>query len=110
MWTWLLNLLIVGGPSVLVALGLARWLGPKMLDQFLVIRLEKFKSEQQRELERLRHRLSSRISRIHEKEFEVLPKAWLMLHEAHGSASYALIGLKEFPDFRKLSDAGFEDS
>jgi hypothetical protein len=28
----------------------------------------------------------SRISKIHEKEFEVLPNAWLMLHEAYGYA------------------------
>ena len=35
------------------------------------------KADADAEIERLRHFLSSRISKIHEKEFEVLPKAWL---------------------------------
>ena len=110
MWTWLLNLLIVGGPSVLLALGLARWLGPKLVDQFLVIRVEKFKSEQQKELERLRHLLSSRISKIHEKEFEVLPQAWLLLNDLHGSVAIALgATFKTYPDFRQLPDQQFEE-
>jgi|ERR1035438_2272900 hypothetical protein len=93
-WPWLNNLLVVGGPSAVAALaataGLWKGLGPKWIEQRLGIGLEKlkaaqqkelegFKSEQQKEMERLWHFLSSRISWIHEKEFEVLPKAWLML-------------------------------
>jgi hypothetical protein len=92
---WLRNALVVGWPSVVAALvataGLWEWLGKKWVEQHLGERLEKFKtdrqkeleglkSEQQKDLERLRHLLSSRISKIHEKEFEVLPKAWLALN------------------------------
>jgi hypothetical protein len=108
--TWLLNLFVVGGPAVLVAWGLIQWLGPKLVDQALTMRLEKFKSEQQQELEKLRHLLSSRISKIHEKEFEVLPQAWLMLNDLHGSVALALgATIKWYPDFHNLNDLQFEE-
>jgi hypothetical protein len=71
--------------------------------------LEEFRSEQQQGLERLRHLLSSRISRIHEKEFEVLPKAWFLLHDASGSAFQAVLAMKRFPDFAKLPQDSFEE-
>src|SRR6266851_238223 len=125
MWPWLHNLLFVGVPSVVAALaataGLWKWFAEKWIEQRLAIGLEKFKagqqkelegfkSEQQKELERLRHLLSSRISKIHEKEFEVLPKAWFKLHEAHGSVVVALdLTFKQYPDFRKLPDAQLEE-
>jgi hypothetical protein len=117
--------LVVGGPSVLAALastaGLWKLLGQKWIEQRLGIGLEKFKagqqkelegfrSEQQKEMERLRHFLSSRISKIHEKEFEVLPKAWLMLNDLHGSVALALdLTFKTYPDFRRLPDSQFEE-
>ncbi len=125
MWPWVHNLLVVGGPSVVAALaataGLWKWFGQKWVEHRLGERLEKlragqqkeleeFKSEQQKELERLRHLLSSRISKIHEKEFEVLPKAWLMLNDLHGSVALALdLTFKTYPDFRQLPDAQFEE-
>lgn len=119
------NLLLVVGPSVAAALvatvGLWKWFGQKWIEQRLGIGLEKFKAEQQKELEgfkteqqkeleRLRHRLSSRISKIHEKEFEILPKAWLMLNDLHGTVAIALdLTFKTYPDFRRLPDAQFEE-
>jgi len=115
MWLGLHNLLVVGVPSIMAALvataGLWKWLGQKWVEQRFGIHLERFKAEQQKELEalkaeqqkeletfkahhqteleRFRHRLSSRISKIHEKEFEVLPKAWLMLNDLHGTVVLA---------------------
>jgi hypothetical protein len=114
MWPWLHNLLTVGGPSVVAALaataGFWKWLGPKWIEHRLDIRMEKFRSEQQKELERLRHRLSSRISKIHEKEFEVLPKAWLMLHDTYGSVRIALdLKFKACPNFQGFTEAQFEE-
>jgi hypothetical protein len=121
MGPWLHNLLAVGTPSVLAALaataGLWKWLGQNWIEH----RLEKFKAEQQKELERakteqqkelerLRHRLSSRISKIHEKEFEVLPKAWLMLHDTYGSVLIALgLTFKACPNFQGFTEAQFEE-
>jgi hypothetical protein len=61
--------------------------------------LEKLKAEHQAELERLRHLLSSRVSKIHEKEFEVLPRAWLLLQDAHGATFRSVCGMREIPNF-----------
>jgi hypothetical protein len=61
--------------------------GEKWLDARFAERLEKLKHEQTKEIEGTRRKVPwefSRISKIHEKEFEVLPKAWLMLQEARG--------------------------
>jgi hypothetical protein len=70
----------------------------------------RLKADTDAEIERLRHFLSSRISKIHEKEFEVLPKAWLMLNDLHGSVALALdLTFKTYPDFRALRDAEFEE-
>jgi hypothetical protein len=110
LWRWFIDLLRVGGPSVAVAYGLFKWTGQKWIEHRLGKDLERFKSEQQTELEKLRHLLSSRISKIHEKEFEVLPKAWLMLNELHGSVALALdLTFKTYPDFSRLSEEQFEE-
>jgi hypothetical protein len=113
--------LIQVGVSAGTALALFKWIGQKWVEQRLGLSLEKFKAEQQRELEsvkaeqqkeieRLRHLLTSRVSKIHEKEFEFLPKAWLMLNDLHGSTALALdMTFKSYPDFRKLPDDQFEE-
>jgi hypothetical protein len=72
--------------------------------------LEAYKSQQQEELERLLHRLSSRISKIHEKEFKVLPQAWLMLNDLRGAVQRALdLTMKPYPGFRNFSQAKLEE-
>lgn len=54
--------------------------------------------------------LFSRISKIHEKEFEVLPEAWRKLQEAMGHVSSIAEPLKQYPDLNRMTDeqlAGF---
>jgi hypothetical protein len=118
---WLQTVLLVGGPSTVLAYAVFKWFGQKWVEHRLNIgleavkarqqkELEGFRADQQKEMERLRHLLSSRVSKIHEKEFEVLPKAWLMLNDLHGSVALALdLTFKTYPDFRKLPSAQFED-
>jgi len=82
----------------------------KWLDHVLGKRLEGFKADQQREIERLKHLLTSRVSRIHEKEFEVLPRAWAMLHEAAGWVLVAVGGtFRPIPALNKLSDQDLDE-
>jgi hypothetical protein len=102
---WLLYTIATGAVLVPVF----KWLGQKLIEQRLAIRLEKFKSEQERELEKLRHLLSSRVSRIHEKEFEVLPKAWFLLNDAAANAHHLMAALKQYPDFATLPEPRFEE-
>jgi hypothetical protein len=52
--------------------------------------------------------LFSRISKIHDKEFEVLPVAWLKLHQAYGQVFQLCSAFKQFPDFGLMNTAQFE--
>ncbi|MFL6465637.1 MAG: hypothetical protein ACJ73N_14665, partial [Bryobacteraceae bacterium] len=114
-WGWLLKILGYSLPSAGIVFALFKWAGNTWIGRFLNRNLEQFKREkqekleavkakQQKELERLRHLLSSRISKIHEKEFEVLPKAWLMLNALRGAISHALdLTRKGIPDFQSFT-------
>jgi hypothetical protein len=104
--TWLLNFLTIGLPTVAVAIptayALFKWLGAKWIEHRFSAELEKLKHEHNKEIERVRQTVQStfsRISKIHEKEFEVLPKAWLMLHDTYGTAYNFVCGFKQIPDF-----------
>lgn len=75
--------IISGSTAVVVFGGLAflgfRWLLRKWLDNHFAQQLEEFKREQSELLEEYRLEINSefnRISKIHEKEFEVLPEIW----------------------------------
>jgi hypothetical protein len=102
-----------GGAVVVVAV--MRWVGDKWIDQRFNIRLATFKADREKELTQLRqkhendlaflnHRLNSRISKIHEKEFEVLPEAWLKVNMSHGSIHRAAGGLKEVPNVQRCAE------
>lgn len=82
---WLGKVLAYSVPAASFVFVLFRWAGNTWIGRFLNRdleqlkeeqreKLETFKTGQQKQLERLRHLLNSRVSRIHEKEFEVLPK------------------------------------
>ena len=106
--TWVLQVIAVGGPSAVIAYALFRWLGEKWIEQKFKAQLEELKHEHQKELEAVRHEIQktfSRVSKIHEREFEILPKAWFMLHEAIGMAATAVgLIMKYYPEFEKMSD------
>ncbi len=113
---WFVGLVASSG----ILIGLFKLLGEKWIEHRFTLELERFRSErqkaleefrseQQQGLERLRHLLSSRISRIHEKEFEVLPRAWFLLHDASGSAFHALQKMKYYPNFAQMPDDLLEE-
>lgn len=109
------RLLVVGGGGAVIAFGLFRWLGKRWLkgwiDQYFQKQLEEFKHEKNKELEQLRHDINtlfSRISKVHEKEFEVLPNAWKLLNEANGRVFQLIKALREWPEFSRLSSDQLE--
>src|SRR4051812_7085644 len=93
-----------GGVAVAVLL---RLFVDKWMDKHFASELEKLKYEHQKALENVKHTIQSTFSRIvkvHEKEYEVLPKAWFLLHVAIGSACMTASGMKERPDFLNMPD------
>jgi signal transduction histidine kinase len=119
-WDWLKHMLALAIPSAALLFAFFKWSGKKWVEQLLnrdlerfkreqQEKLEGFKGEQQTQLERLRHLLSTRVNKIHEKEFEVLPKAWLMLNDLHGAVHRAVdLTIKPYPDFKGFSGAQLE--
>jgi len=47
-------------------------------------------------------------TRIHEKEFEVLPKAWQLLNEAHGAAYQVTRAFRQWPNLDGMPDKQLE--
>jgi hypothetical protein len=106
------GVLAVGGSATAISYAVFRTLGKRWLDQHFAKQLERLKHDHQTELELLRHEISSlysRISRVHEKEFEILPKAWYLLHVGYGKASSVISPLKESPDLNRMSAPQFEE-
>lgn len=66
---------------------LFRLLGKSWIENQFAKRLKEFEREQQQILEHYKYQINSlfnRITKIHEKEIEVLPSAWQKLQNAHG--------------------------
>jgi len=106
------RLLVAGGGGAVVAYSIFRFLGKSWLDQHFKKQLEQLKHDQQTELEHTRHEINalfSRISKIHEKEFEVLPTAWKLLHQANGRVFQVASTLKQYPNFDRMSEPQFEE-
>lgn len=111
-WKFLLQVLAAGVAGALLLWPLFKRLADKWLDKHFASQLEELKHEHQKELENVKHTIQSTFSRVvkvHEREYEVLPKAWFMLHVAYGSAQTAVARLKTRPDFWNMSDGDVEE-
>ncbi|AMD60912.1 hypothetical protein AWN88_22605 [Agrobacterium tumefaciens] len=113
-WDWgksMLALLGLGGVTIggaaAVGYGLFKWLGEKWIDQKFEKQMEAYRTEQTRELERLRHKINGvfdRTIRLHTKEFEVLPDLWGKLVEAHAWSSNYVSPLQSYADVGRMDD------
>ena len=100
------------GQSVLVVtanVGIAyaafRYFGKKWLDTKFAERLETFKHERQKELEKFRFQINSLFDRatiLHQKEFDALPEIWSKLNDAFWSARSITGPLQTYPDLDKM--------
>lgn len=109
---WVLAVLGVGGTSAAFAYALFKWLGQNWLERRFKTQLENLKHEQQKEIEQLRYSIQSsfsRISKVHDKEFEVLPRSWFLLHDAYGKAFKVMSALQQFPDLKNLPESRFHE-
>jgi hypothetical protein len=101
-----------GGALVAIAFQIFKHLGVKWLDAQFAERLQNLKHEQAQEIEGLRFKVSAlldRATKLHQREFEVLPEAWAKLNEAFWAASALVAFLKETPDLNGMSDPHRED-
>ena len=110
LFTALGAILTAVGLSVGVAYVFFIWLGKSWIEQKFKQQIELMKHQQQKEVETLRQAINtqfSRISKVHTKEFEVLPETWKLMHEAYGAAIHLVRSLKSIPEFASMQVAEF---
>lgn len=98
---------VYGGSSAAIAFFLFRFFGQKWIEHKFAKNLAKFKNEQNRELEDFRLKINTlfnRITKIHEKEIEVLPLCWSKLQDARNLISTLVSPLQSYPDFSRLTE------
>ena len=101
-----LELLAYGGGSAAVAYLLFQFLGRSWIENKFKEGLERYKHEQALEIQRLRVEIDSMLSgvlKLQEREFDVLPKAWQKLDEAHGQVSWLVSPMQSYPDLNRMN-------
>jgi hypothetical protein len=99
------------GATVTVAVAAAyaafKYLAKKWLDTRFAERLEKFKHDQNQEIERLRFRINAlmdRTTKLHQNEFEVLPEVWNKLGIAFSATRAFTSRITSYPDLDQMSE------
>lgn len=112
-WTAFMQILIAGGGSAAVAYYLFTKFGEKWLDKKFAERLEALRYAQNRELEHYRYEINAlfnRVTKIHEKEFEVLPVVWEKLQMAFGRVLQFTSAYQEYPDINSMNNSRMEET
>ena len=102
----------IGGSSAVVAYAIFTLVGRKWLEAIFAERLEAYKHEQNKELEEVRYRINAqfnRITKIHEKEIEVLPEAWIRLKQSIGQLQYFISPGRQYPNLDSMNGAQLEE-
>lgn len=100
------NIVLVGVGAAVIAFAAIKWFGKKWFDHQFTKQIESFKREQSEILEHYRFQINSlfnRVTKIHEKEFDVLPKAWQMLQETYDHLIAISSPLQNWPDLNKYN-------
>lgn len=103
---FLVEMLAYGGGAAVVAYALFQLLGKSWLENRFKEQLEKYKHQQALEVQRLRVEIDSLLSgtiKLQEREFEILPKAWQKLDEAHGLVTWLVSPLQSYPDLDRMN-------
>ena len=111
-WEFILDVITYAGGSVAIAYLLFTWLGKRVVENWFSKRMEAYKSAQAQELEEFKYKfnaLFNRVTKIHEKEFDVLPMAWEKLQDALGQVGRIASPLQSYPDFKWMSETEFQE-
>ncbi|WP_210482929.1 hypothetical protein [Microvirga antarctica] len=100
------TIVVAGGGISIIVYGLFRYLGERWLTAKFDERLQAYKHAQQKELEQLRFRINSlmdRTTKLHEREFDVVPEAWARLIDAHSSVKGFTSAFRSYPDVNRMT-------
>jgi hypothetical protein len=100
------KIVLYGGGIAGVSFGLIKWFGEKWFENKFSERLEEFRRQQSEILEQYRYQINanfSRITKIHDKEFEVLPKVWRLLQESYSHFMFLANPGQQWPDLNRYN-------
>ena len=103
---------LIAAASGTFALWLFRVFGENWLKTYFENQRTKFENIQQREIERLRFEISKlmdRATKLHEREFDVVPEAWGRLVVVRKSVTSLTAPLQYYPDLQAMNDAQFDE-
>lgn len=101
-----------GGGGAVIAYLIFRFLATSWIENKFSEKLEAYKHAQSKELEDVRFRINSifnRLSKLHDKEFEVLPNAWGKLNQAYQAIMRCVMSYREFPDLDRLDNIELDE-
>ena len=104
--SWISYIIVGGGGLSLIVYQIFKHLGAKWLDARFEERLQNLKHEQAQVIERMRFKISTlldRATKLHQREFEVLPEAWAKANDAYWKASQVLAIMREVLDLDGMS-------
>jgi hypothetical protein len=105
--------LFVGGGVVTgLALGLFKIFGERWIASKFEQRLEAYRHEHSRDLEQLKFEISKlfdRTTKLHQREFDVLPKAWALIAKSYHLTNQFISPAQSYPDIAKMSPAQFDE-
>lgn len=109
---FLFQILAYGGGSAAVAYLLFQWLGKTWIENKFAQRLDQLKHEQALELHKLRVEIDAMLSgviKLQEKEFSVLPDAWIKLDEAYSLVSWLVSPMQQYANVERMSSVQMEE-
>ena len=92
--------------------GLFKVFGEKWLEARFEQRLDELRHEQQKEIEKYRLKINTlfdRTTKLHQREFEILPEAWAKLNDAYWETRGLISPFQEYPDLARMSAEQFID-
>ena len=95
-----------------IAYAIFKRFGERWLDAKFEERLAVYKHEQQKELEQLKFKISAlldRTTKLHQREFEILPEAWARLNEAYWKALAFVSPMQRYADLSRMSEVQFRE-
>jgi len=106
------EVVVYGGGSAAVAYLLFQHLGKGWIDARFSERLEAFKHEQAKELQRLKVEVESVLSgalKLQDREFAVLPEAWQKLSEAYSLTAWFVSPMQQYPAVGRMDTAELDE-
>ncbi|MDT4896398.1 MAG: hypothetical protein QOH25_1475 [Acidobacteriota bacterium] len=100
-----------GGAAVIVSAVFA-FLGKQWIENRFAQRLKAYERKQNQELEHYKYQINSlfnRITKIHEREIEVLPAAWQKLQETHGHLARLIQPFRIEREFSQMNEGQFKE-